>query len=156
MYFDPLIIIGGDRTVEDGREPNYASRCTRHHLLPGKEYTYLILKPLAEAAVRGDVTPLENELADLKNRPMQSQLGESIQRAFPGESEDHRLGRNSLRVPCLAERALSYLFTEQNIISELTLRRLVRRLQLDTDFLSRRLTDNRRPVDFSQEELWTS
>lgn len=156
MYFDPLIIIGGDRTVADGREPNYASRCTHHHLLPGKEYTYLILKPLAEAAVRGDLTPLETELADLKNRPTHSQLGESIQSAFPGASEDHQLTRNALRVPCLAERALSYLFAEQNIISELMLRRLVRRLQLDTEFLSRRLTDNRRPVDFSQEELWTS
>jgi thymidine kinase len=59
-------------------------------------------------------------------------------------------------VPCLAERALVYLFAEQNLISELLLRRLVERLQLDTEFLSRRLEDNRRPVDFSQEELWTS
>ncbi|MFO8042844.1 MAG: thymidine kinase [Alkalispirochaeta sp.] len=156
MYFDPLIIIGGDRTVADGREPNYATRCAHHHILPGKEYTFLVLKPLAEAAVHGDPAPLEAELSDLKNRPTQSQLGESIHRSFPGDSEDDRLNRNALRVPCLAERALSFLFAEQNIISELMLRRLVRRLQLDTEFLSRRLADNRRPVDFSQEELWTS
>jgi thymidine kinase len=155
LYFDPLIIVGGDRTVEDGREPNYATRCSAHHVLPGKDYTFLVLKPLGEAAARGDAEPLERELAELKNRPHRSLLGESIADTYPGDSEMDRLSRNSLKVPCLAERALSFLFAEQNLISEVLLRRLVRRLQLDTEFLGRRLGDNRRPVDFSQEELWT-
>lgn len=156
LYFDPLIIVGGDRTVADGREPNYGTRCTRHHVLPGKDYTFLILKPLGEAAARGDVDGLEAELADLKHRPDRSRLGVQIAEAHPGSSELDVLSRNALAVPLLAERALCYLFAEQNLISEVLLRRLVRRLQLDTDYLSRRLTDNRRPVDFSQEELWTS
>jgi len=43
LYFDPLIIIGGDRTTHDGREPNYCTRCDEHHYLPGKEYTFLLL-----------------------------------------------------------------------------------------------------------------
>ena len=156
LYFDPLIIVGGDRQVSDGREPNYATRCSRHHVLPGKDYTYLVLKPLGEAAARGEGDALEEELADLKLRPDRSRLGISITEAYPGTTEREVLIRNALRVPCLAERALSFLFAEQNLISEVLLRRLVRRLQLDTDFLSRRLADNRRPVDFSQEELWTS
>lgn len=156
LYFDPLIIVGGDRTVSDGKEPNYATRCSRHHVLPGKDYTYLVLKPLGEAAARGEAEDLEAELADLTHRPLESQLGQAIVSAYSGDSELDLLFRNSLRVPCLAERALCFLFAEQNLISEVLLRRLVRRLQLDTDYLSKRLADNRRPVDFSQEELWTS
>ena len=49
LYFDPLIIIGGDTTKENGREPNYCTRCDDHHYLPGKEYSYFTLKPLGEA-----------------------------------------------------------------------------------------------------------
>ncbi|MCG8480277.1 MAG: thymidine kinase, partial [Spirochaetales bacterium] len=79
-----------------------------------------------------------------------------LARYHPGDGEADRLSRRALNVPCLAERALVFLFAEQNLISELVLRRIVRRLQLDTDFLGRRLADNRRPVDFSQEELWIS
>lgn len=153
-YFDPLIIVGGDRTYADGREPNYATRCEEHHVLPGKEYTYLVLKPLGEHAAAGDPEALEDELAMLKNRPAESKLAESI--APDDLTETTRLLRQALLVPRLAERALAFLFAEQNLISEVLLRRIVRRLQLDTDFLSRRLADNRRPVDFSQDELWTS
>ncbi|MFP4153460.1 MAG: thymidine kinase, partial [Alkalispirochaeta sp.] len=140
---------------QDGREPNYATRCEAHHVLPGKEYTFLVLKPIGEAAAAGDAEPLEEELALLTRSPERSRLAEWM----PDESDTSEravLTRNAFRVPCLAERALSFLFAEQNLISEVLLRRLVRRLQLDTEFLSRRLADNRRPVDFSQEELWTS
>lgn len=155
FYFDPLIIVGGDRAREDGREPNYATRCETHHVLPGKEYTFLVLKPLGEAAATGDIGDLEEELSLLKRSPENSRLAESLPPPDDA-SESAHLSRNAFRVPCLAERALAYLFAEQNLISEVLLRDLVRRLQLDTDFLQRRLADNRRPVDFSQEELWTS
>lgn len=154
FYFDPLIIVGGDKRYDDGREPNYATRCEAHHVLPGKEYTYLVLKALGEQAAAGAPGQLEEELAQLKNRPQASRLAESMP---PDDgSERSRLHHRALRVPCLAERALAFLFAEQNLISELLLRRIVRRLQLDTNFLSKRLSDNRRPVDFSQEELWIS
>jgi hypothetical protein len=46
LYFDPLIIVGGDRVKEDPREPNYCTRCDAHHFRPGKEYSYFVLKPL--------------------------------------------------------------------------------------------------------------
>jgi hypothetical protein len=65
-YFDPLIIVGGDRTKDNPREPNYQTRCAEHHLLPGKEYTYLTLKPLGEKFARGDEAPLVDELYALK------------------------------------------------------------------------------------------
>jgi thymidine kinase len=154
-YFDPLIIVGGDKVHHDGREPNYGTRCDNHHVLPGKEYTFLVLKPLGEQAAAGNAGELEDELALLARTPRDSRLGEGL---LSGDeaSERDRLGKNALLIPCLAERALAFLFAEQNLISEVLLRKIVRRLQLDTEFLSRRLADNRRPVDFSQDELWTS
>ncbi len=153
LYFDPLIIVGGDKRHDDGREPNYGTRCEEHHLLPGKDYTFLVLKPLGERAAAGDAAELEEELSLLAHRPEDSRLGEMLLTA--GDDERSRLMKNALNVPCLAERALAYLFAEQNLISEVLLRRIVRRLQLDSDFLSMRLADNRRPVDFSQDELWS-
>ncbi len=155
LYFDPLIIVGGDKVHENGKEPNYGTRCDEHHALPGKEYTYLVLKPLGEQAASGDAAGLEEELSLLVHKPWDSRLGEWLLRG-DGTGERDNLTKNALLVPCLAERALAFLFAEQNLISEVLLRRIVRRLQLDTDFLSKRLADNRRPVDFTQEELWTS
>ncbi len=155
LYFDPLIIVGGDKVHDDGREPNYGTRCDNHHVLPGKEYTYLVLKPLGEKAATGDAAGLEEELALLARKPEDSRLAEWLL-GSDETSERDCLGKNALMVPCLAERALAFLFAEQNLISEVLLRRIVRRLQLDTEFLSRRLADNRRPVDFTQDELWIS
>jgi thymidine kinase len=54
---------------------------------------------------------------------------------------------NALLVPCIAERALCYLYAEQNLLSMDQLLYLVNKLKLDRDYLSQRLRDNRRPVD---------
>ena len=43
LYFDPLIVVGGDSTKTGSESPNYASRCDEHHFLPGKEYTFFTL-----------------------------------------------------------------------------------------------------------------
>lgn len=149
LYFDPLIIVGGDQKHADGRRPNYGTRCGEHHVLPGKEYTFLTLKPLGETAASGDSEPLVKELRLLRDDAGNSRLGESIRTSHPGDSERDQLNRNALHVPCLAERALVYLFAEQNLISELLLREIVLELQLDVEFLSQRLADNRRPVRFT-------
>lgn len=149
LYFDPLIIVGGDQKHADGRRPNYATRCGEHHLLPGKEYTFLVLKALGERAAGGDSEGLLRELTLLQNDAERSELGRNLASVYPGDSEHDRLSRNSLSVPCLAERALVYLFAEQNLISELFLRETVLELDLDVDFLSQRLADNRRPVHFT-------
>lgn len=149
FYFDPLIIVGGDQKHADGRRPNYATRCGEHHFLPGKEYTFLTLKPLGERAASGEADPLIQELTLLHRDSESSELGRWIYQHHSGDSERDRLNRNALRVPCLAERALVYLFAEQNLISELLLREIVLELDLEIDFLSQRLADNRRPVKFS-------
>ena len=114
-YFDPLIIVGGDRTVTNGVEPNYATRCAEHHVLPAKDYTYLELHGLGESASRGDVAPLERELSALSRSPAESILSTYLP---DGDLERERIARNTLSVPFLAERALCYLYAEQNVISE--------------------------------------
>jgi len=51
---------------------------------------------------------------------------------------------NSLRPACIAEKALLFLFAEQNLVSTDLFVRLVRDLELDRDYLRRRLADCRR------------
>lgn len=143
LYFDPLIIVGGDREKEDPKEPNYCTRCDQHHVLPGKEYTFLTLKPLGVEASKGHEQPLIEELWRIGNELEQSALYESFLEHYGPHAKLHL---NALRVPCIAERALVYLFVEENLISEDVLRRVVDELALDTEYLERRLSDNRRVV----------
>jgi thymidine kinase len=147
MYFDPLIVIGGDRDKDDPREPNYCTRCDHHHWLPGKEYTFFTLKPLGEAAARGDLGPLKRELALLKDDPESSELHASLWSTHMDRDEPQPVCMNSLLVPCLAEKALSYLFVDENLLSRDQLVKLVRELGLDVEYLSGLLRDNRRAVD---------
>ncbi|MGA2614743.1 MAG: thymidine kinase [Spirochaetia bacterium] len=140
LYFDPLIVIGGDREINDSREPNYCTRCDDHHYLPGKEYTYLFLKPLGEAASRGDAAPLREELSWIQDHIERSQL----YRHFSSSYEDSEVMMNSLRVSCIAEKALLFLSTEQNLVPNDLFRKLVRDLRLDREYLRRRLSDCRR------------
>jgi thymidine kinase len=138
LYFDPLIVIGGDREVNDPREPNYSTRCDSHHYLPGKEYTFLTLKPLGEQASRGEAGPLRRELEHIRGSITKSELHAHFSRSY-GE-----IMMNSLRVSCIAEKALLFLFTEQNLVPNDVFLRLVRELELDVDYLRRRLGDCRR------------
>jgi thymidine kinase len=147
LYFDPLIIIGGDRTKEDGREPNYCTRCDTHHYLPGKEYSYFTLKPLGEAAARGDMKPLLAELNAIAGDISRSRLHASLSSRYLECAEPCPEHMNALKVPCIAERALVYLFAEQNLLSAEQLRGAVADLGLDREFLMRRLSDNRRPIE---------
>jgi thymidine kinase len=146
-YFDPLIIIGGDRTKEDGLEPNYCTRCDAHHYLPGKEYTFFSLKPMGEAAARGDLKPLLAELAAVAGGSPASRLAASLRSRHMGGSRACPEMLETLRLPCLAERELAYLFAEQNLLSSEQLRSLVSDLGLDREYLMKRLADNRRPID---------
>jgi len=138
LYFDPLIVIGGDREVNDPREPNYSTRCDDHHYLPGKEYTFLALKPLGEQASKGDAAPLRRELERIRGGIEKSQLFAHFKPAY-GE-----IMMNSLRVSCIAEKALLFLFTEQNLVPNDLFLRLVRELEMDVDYMKRRLADCRR------------
>jgi len=134
-FFDPLIIIGGDRSSGSPSEPNYCTRCDAHHYLPGKEYTYLTLTPLGEAYVQGHTDGLLRELRFLSTNPGGSRLALSL-------DSEPEVCRATLLVPFLAERALVFLFAERNLLSESQLRDIYGALQLDTKFLGRRLADN--------------
>ena len=139
LYFDPLIIVGGDQTKTDPREPNYCTRCDAHHYLPGKEYTFLILKPLGEKAAGGDLGPLCRELACLAGDKERSELARHLDRQGAG----HVLS-NSLKVPCIAEKAIAFLFCERNLLSRQQVLDLVAELGLDAAYLSKRIQDNGR------------
>ncbi|MFQ3547195.1 MAG: thymidine kinase [Termitinemataceae bacterium] len=147
LYFDPLIIVGGDRKKDDPREPNYCTRCDKHHFLPGKEYTYFTLKPLGEAAARGQIEKLEKELYKIKYELEKSELYASFVQRYVHQETAIPENMNSLLVPCIPERALCYLYAEQNLLSTDQLVYLVEKLNLDREYLSRRLSDNRRPLD---------
>jgi len=149
LYFDPLIVIGGDRDKHDPREPNYCTRCDHHHWLPGKEYTYFHLKPLGELAARGDIAPLGNELRQLKDDPAKSSLHSSLREQHMNREQPQPVCMNALLVPCLAEKALLYLFVEQNLVNQDQLLRLSKELNLDWEYMSGRLRDNRRLVSLA-------
>ncbi|MFW5683527.1 MAG: thymidine kinase [Spirochaetota bacterium] len=141
LYFDPLIIIGGDTEKEDPREPNYCTRCDEHHFLPGKEYTYLVLKPLGEEASRGNIGPLREELDRVRGSIEGSKLHADFHLRY-GAADGLHL--NALKVDCIAERAIVYLFVELNLLSATQVRDLASTLDLDLDYLRRRLADNKR------------
>lgn len=152
LYFDPLIVVGGDKIKNSSLEPNYAARCERHHFLPGKEYTFFTLKPLGEEAGRGNAEPLIKELQALNERPETSALYDNLIKRY-GDSDDSDIYMNSILPGHIAEKALSYLFCEQNLIGEALLVKIVSDLSLDTEYLEKVLQENRHPVSFSQPYL---
>lgn len=152
LYFDPLIIVGGDRLKYAQGEANYEARCDKHHYLPGKEYTFFTLKPLAEEAAKGNEKAFIKELELLNERPEKSLLYRSLVDKYKND-ESQEIYLNSLLPEYIAEKALCYLFCEQNILSEVLLEQLVYKLKLDTDYMEKVLSDNRRPVSFDQPLL---
>ncbi len=152
LYFDPLIVVGGDRIKDSDLEPNYAARCEEHHFLPGKEYTFFTLKPLGEEAGRGNTKALMNELEALHEKPEASMLYDNLIRRY-GDSDDAGIYLNSILPGHIAEKALAYLFCEQNLIGESLLVHIVSELSLDTAYLEKVLAENRHPVSFSQPYL---
>jgi thymidine kinase len=155
LYFDPLIIIGGDAEKEDPRQPNYCTRCDRHHYLPGKDYSFLHLKPLGVEASAGNIEPLKRELRAIKNDIKSSRLYSSFAAAYlESDSGDANgsdpINMNALEVPCIAEKALVYLFAEQNLLTRDQLLRLSDDLELDWAYMSQTLADNRRPVRLAE------
>ena len=152
LYFDPLIVVGGDKLKDGSLEPNYASRCDKHHYLPGKEYTFFTLKPLGEEAGRGNTEPLVEELRLLRNDIMSSQLARNLVRRY-GDDPDGEIYLNALKPGYIAEKALCFLFAEQNLIGEPLLHKLVQELDLDRAYMEKTLADNRRPVNFDQGYL---
>ena len=150
LYFDPLIVIGGDRQKKGSVEPNYCTRCDRHHYLPGKEYTYFTLKPLGEEASKGNIIPLKDELQAIKKSMEQSQLFRHLHSRYAHDPEQ-KINLNALKVKFIAEKALIYLFVEQNLVTEEMLLSLVENLDLDRHYMEKTLLDNKRPVKLAQK-----
>jgi thymidine kinase len=144
LYFDPLIIVGGDQQKTDPREPNYCTRCDTHHYLPAKEYTYLILKPLGEKAAAGDIGPLREELELMSGNSEASRLYRHMKERYLDTEPPIPMMMNALKVPCVAEKALSFLYAEQNLVSRQQVMELIRTVGLDREYLERRLRDNGR------------
>lgn len=153
LYFDPLIVVGGDKEKTGSSTPNYGSRCDEHHFLPGKEYTFFTLKPMALEATSGDVKALRNELECLKYKVEKSELCNSIKTKYIGDPNEE-IYHNSLKPGLIAEKALMFLFNEQNLISEDLMIKLVNELNLDKDYMQKTLSDNKRVVDFNQGVLF--
>lgn len=152
LYFDPLIIVGGDQKSEDPLRPNYCTRCDAHHYLPGKEYTFFTLKPLGEQASSGQIEPLLEELKFLKYYMERSKLFAHIHQNYRNKP-DASVYMQSLLPQCIAEKALIYLYAEQNLITEELLLRLVGELGLDREYIKKTLYDNRRSVNLDQPLL---
>jgi len=68
--------------------------------------------------------------------------------------QDEQIFFNALKPQNIAEKALIFLFCEQNLVPEELLLRLVSKLDLDTTYLSKVLADNKRPVSFAQPLLF--
>jgi len=143
LYFDPLIIVGGDKHSEDPKTPNYSTRCDHHHYLPGKEYAFMVLKPLGEKAYGGDLSPLKNELDLLKNHIEHSALYKHFIQKYIQVKNPERIMMNALKVSCIAEKALIYLFSEENIISVDQMKHLAREIGADATYMNERLVENR-------------
>lgn len=152
LFFDPLIVVGGDKIKQGSLEPNYAARCDRHHYLPGKEYTFFTLKPLGEDASKGDSKGLVREIEALRGNIESSLLYRNLSARYSDDSQGEKY-MASLLPGRIAEKALCYLFCEQNLISEQLLTKLVFDLELDIPYMEKTLSDNRRPVVFNQPYL---
>lgn len=152
LYFDPLIVIGGDREKLGSLEPNYCTRCDIHHYLPGKEYTFFTLKPLGETASTGNAEPLKKELFSLKNRIEESTLHKHLHERYDNNPE-LEINLNSLKVDFISEKALIYLFSEQNLITEDLLIKLIEDLGLNRRYIEKTLSDNKRPINLDQRLL---
>ncbi len=152
LFFDPLIVVGGDKIKDSALEPNYASRCDKHHYLPGKEYTFFTLKPLGQDASNGSPDGLISELRRLNENIEKSLLYKNLVQRY-ANGPDAEKYMNAVETGLIAEKALAYLFCEQNIINEVLLHKIVRDLNLDTKYLEKVLAENRHPVSFDQQYL---
>ncbi|MBN2322243.1 MAG: thymidine kinase [Spirochaetes bacterium] len=141
LYFDPLIIVGGDRTFDDPKIPNYSTRCDKHHYLPGKDYTFLTLKPLGALAYGGNSGPLLKELKNMKHSMKKSEIYGQFAKKYGKDEEKTSIMMNSLKADCIAEKALIYLFAEENQLSLDQLKGLSREIKADTGYINDRLRE---------------
>ena len=108
---------------------------------------------MAEDANKGNIKALRTEIDNLKYHMKRSQLYKNLAARYKGDPNEE-VYMNSLRPDYIAEKALMYLFNEQNLVSEDMLVRIVNELDLNREYMERVLTDNRRPVSLDQGLLF--
>ena len=90
--------------------------------------------------------PLMNELAAMQDDIERSELFNTFKAEYLDCANPSPERMNALRVPCIAERALIFLFAEQNLLSADQMRIVVKELHLNKEYLDKRLSDNKRPL----------
>jgi len=103
----------------------------------------MVLKPLGENAYGGDLGPLKKELDLLKNHIEQSALYRHFNKKYINVKNPEPIMMNALKVSCIAEKALIYLFSEENIISVDQMKHLAREIGGDVAYMNERLVENR-------------
>lgn len=144
-YFDPLVIVGGDVIKKSYLQPNYSSRCEKHHIVLGKDYLDSYLIPLVstinkkKTLIRED---LVNELMTLKMvnslNKVDSFFVESLKRETNSQSNIDSL----LQLPCLSERALLYLYQQEGLLDLDDLLFIIQKADLNLSYLQLFLSDN--------------
>lgn len=144
LYFDPLIMVGGDALRTDAYTPNYEARCAEHHFLPGKEYTYMVLKPYAVCALNSDSTPLIEELVAIRHNLTKSKLYHDFISRYHNNDHKREQALSALSIQSIAERAIVYLYSEANLLDSQLVRQLVSELSLDAEYVQKVLSENGR------------
>ena len=99
---------------------------------------------MGEKAAGGDIGPLTEELEHLKGSMDKSLLFRHFTKKYLQAEKPQPIMRNALEVHCIAEKALLFLFTEQNLISRQQMLELMGALDLDEGYIRKRLQDNGR------------
>jgi thymidine kinase len=93
-------------------------RCDEHHYLPAKEYTFFHLKPLGERVPGEMCAPLREEMKALKHDVKASALHRHMEERY-GNRHDARHPSERIEAGMPGEKALIYLFCEQNLLAEI-------------------------------------
>jgi len=102
------------------------------------------LKPLGELAYGGNVKPLLKELKLLKQDIERSQLYKHFTERYIKAENPEPIMMNALKVSCIAEKALIYLFSEENNISAGQMQSLAQEIKADIGYINERLGENRK------------
>jgi thymidine kinase len=104
----------------------------------------MILKPLGEQAYGGNIKPLLKELNLLKHDMKRSELYAHFVGKYLKDKNSESIMMNALRVGCIAEKALIYLFSEENIISAGQMQHMAGEVGADIGYINERLLENRK------------
>jgi len=98
----------------------------------------MILKPLGELAYGGNVKPILKELDSIKHSIEKSELYSHFVTGYVKSEQPQPIMMNALRVSCIAEKALIYLYSEDQ------LKYLAKEIGGDMEYINERLVENRK------------